>query len=197
MKNDLVVIVDMVNGFVNFGTLADKKINDITPGIEKLVQIAKKKGIKIVAFKDCHSMEDEEFKTYPPHCLKGSSESELVPELKKYEKDILSINKNTTNGFITNTFQNIISKYDFDNVYVVGCCTDICVKDFALSYQAYLKKEGKKTNIIVFSDLVATFDSPSHGAKEFGENALQEMKTVGIKVVESGLNAKKTDEMNK
>ena len=50
----LVVIVDMVNGFVNFGNLADKNINRIVPNCVKLVETALERGDRIVAFKDCH-----------------------------------------------------------------------------------------------------------------------------------------------
>ena len=37
MKN-LLVIVDMVNGFAKEGVLADPKINNVTPNIIKLVE---------------------------------------------------------------------------------------------------------------------------------------------------------------
>ena len=85
MKN-LLVVIDMVNGFVNFGALADKNIGKVTPTIINMMNDAKKNGLKILAFKDCHNKDDEEFAIYPPHCLKGTPESELIPELKEREK---------------------------------------------------------------------------------------------------------------
>ena len=45
MKKNMLVVVDMVNGFVNFGALADNKINKITPKIIKLIESAKKNGM--------------------------------------------------------------------------------------------------------------------------------------------------------
>ena len=104
---ELLVIVDMVNGFINFGALADKKIDTITPNIVKLIKHAKESGTEIVAFRDCHKITDDEFKDYPPHCLDGDAESELIPQLKEFEKDMFVIKKNTTNGFETKAFKTL------------------------------------------------------------------------------------------
>ena len=71
MEN-LLVVVDMVNGFINEGALADKKIDKITPRVEELILRAKQKNMKIIAFKDCHTKDDIEFLSFPPHCIKGT-----------------------------------------------------------------------------------------------------------------------------
>ena len=176
---DLLVVVDMVNGFIHFGALADKNINKITPTIVSLIEKAKEQGMDIVAFKDCHTINDIEFKTFPPHCLKGTWESDLIPELKPYEKDMVIIPKNTTNGFITNTFKNIAIKNKYDRVFVVGCCTDICVKDFTGSYLTFIKKLNRHTKIIVFEDACYTFDGENHNAEAEHKKALSYLKHKG------------------
>ena len=84
MKN-LLVVVDMVNGFVNFGNLADNNINKITPTIKNLIEKAIQDKDEIVAFCDSHKPNDIEFEVYPEHCLEGSPESELIPELKHFQ----------------------------------------------------------------------------------------------------------------
>lgn len=185
MKKNMLVVVDMVNGFVNFGALADSKINKITPNIIKLIESAKKNNMEIVAFRDCHSENDIEFKTYPVHCLKGSEESELIPELKPYEKEMLLIDKNTTNGFNTTKFQKLLLENNYENVYVVGCCTDICVKDFVSSYMNYLKNMNGyvKTNIHVVEDACYTFDSLYHNAEQMHNSAIEYMKNIGANIV--------------
>lgn len=185
MKKNMLVVVDMVNGFVNFGALADSKINKITPNIIKLIESAKKNNMEIVAFRDCHSENDIEFKTYPVHCLKGSEESELIPELKPYEKDMILIDKNTTNGFNTTKFQKLLLENNYENIYVVGCCTDICVKDFVTSYMNYLKNLNGyvKTNIHVISDACYTFDSLYHNAEQMHNSAIEYMKNIGANLV--------------
>ena len=67
--NKLLVVVDMVNGFINMGKLSDKHINRIVPNVEKLIIDAIKGGDKIVAFVDTHEKNDIEFQNYPEHCL--------------------------------------------------------------------------------------------------------------------------------
>lgn len=188
MKKELLVVVDMVNGFVNEGALADKKINKITPNIVSAIEKAKANGIKIVAFRDCHQMGDLEFNTFPPHCLKGTTESELIPELKKYEKDMLLIDKNTTNGFITPEFMYIANNNEFDRVYVVGCCTDICVLGFVSSYLNFNKQNNKNTEIVVLENACYTFDGPNHNAENQHKLAIEQMKNSGAKIVKKNTN---------
>lgn len=182
MKN-LLVVVDMVNGFVNCGALADKNINKITPNIINLIECAKKKEIDIVAFRDCHEVNDEEFKYFPPHCIKGSEESELIPELKKYEEDMILIDKNTTNGFVTEKFGDLVNKIEYDKVLVVGCCTDICVKGFVNSYLEYIKDNDKKTEIYVDESACYTFDGENHNADIEHKKAIEEMKNLGANII--------------
>mgnify|MGYP003293157435 CR=1 FL=1 len=181
MKN-LVVVIDMVNGFVHTGPLSDKNINKVTPNIKKLLNKAVETNTPIVAFRDCHSVNDEEFNTYPVHCLKGSVESEIIPELNEYKKYFIDIEKNTTNGFNTGKFLNIAFKNNFDKVYVCGCCTDICVKDFVLSYLNFLNKTKRNTQIIVLEDACYTFDGQNHNANKCHNEALKEMENAGATI---------------
>lgn len=179
MKN-LLVIIDMVNGFVNFGALADKNINKITPTIIKAIKNARQNNYNVVAFKDCHNAFDEEFNDFPPHCLKGSEESELIPELKKYENyfDYI-IDKNTTNGFITQEFKQILKNNHFDNVYVCGCCSDICVINFVSSYLNFIKSNNLSTKVIVYENACYTFDGENHNAEICHQKAILDMKKMG------------------
>ena len=189
MRN-LLVVVDMVNGFVNFGALADNKINKITPTIINLIKDAKCKGMDIIGFKDCHSKDDEEFNEYPPHCLAGTLESDLIPELKPYENDMYLINKNTTNGFKTEKFHSIASNIEYYNVYVVGCCTDICVKGFVESYISFNRLAGRQTNVVVIENACYTFDGPNHNAEKMHAKAIHEMREDGAKIVRVNENKK-------
>ena len=182
MKN-LLVIVDMVNGFVNFGALADKRINKVTPTIIRLIEKARAKGYDIVAFKDSHNMSDEEFKTFPPHCIKGSEESELIPELLPYKKYFDHvIEKNTTNGFITSEFQQILESNVYDKVCVCGCCTDICVINYVVSYINYIRDKKIATKIVVMEDGCYTFDGPEHNAEQSHNAAIKEMESMGVEI---------------
>ena len=184
MKNMLVVI-DMVNGFVNFGNLADKRINKITPKIAELIENAIKNNEKIIAFCDSHHVNDVEFQTFPEHCLEGSLESELIPELKVYEPYMQVIKKSTTDGFKTEEFKQLIENNKFETITVCGCCTDICVQNFCASLNQHLKINNINTKIVVESEAVDTFDAPNHNADDCNKKALKEMKQDGVIIAKS------------
>ena len=82
---ELLVVVDMVNGFIKEGVMSSKNIEHIIPRIKALVEKTKKSNEGVAFIKDTHTPESLEFKKFPVHCLKGTSESELVSELKPYE----------------------------------------------------------------------------------------------------------------
>ncbi|MDD2445747.1 MAG: isochorismatase family protein [Clostridia bacterium] len=183
MKNNLLVVVDMVNGFINEGPLADKNINKITGTVVNEIKKAIQKKYTIIAFKDCHMPDDAEFKDFPPHCIGGTSQSELIPEVKSYENNLIVIEKNTTNGFNTKAFKNLVKGNIWDNVLVVGCCTDICVLQFATNFNEFNKNHNRPTKIFVAENGVYTFDNSEHNAEKNHQNALQRMQDLGISVV--------------
>ena len=181
-ERNLLVVVDMVNGFINEGNLADKSINRITNNVVSLVEDAIQNGVNIVAFKDTHTENDVEFNSFPPHCIKGTNECELIPELKIYEDFMYVIEKPTTNGFETDKFKNLMKCVKFDNIYVCGCCTDICVNNFVNSLNNYILKNYLKTNIIVVQDAVDTFNAKNHNADEVNNKYLTEMNCSVISI---------------
>lgn len=181
----LLVIVDMVNGFVHFGPLADKKILKTVPAIKKAIVDQKKCNGEIVCFRDAHDEDDEEFNLYPVHCLKGEEESMLIPELKIFEGDFFDIEKSTTNGFNEPRFRRFIAKHNYDEVVVTGCCTDICIEDFASSLKDYFKLKKLDTKILVPRDAVFTFDAPKHNAILCNEQALERLQAKGVEVLDN------------
>ncbi len=187
MKKKLFVVVDMVNGFVNFGALHDPYINRIVPGIKNLIEEALEQGNDVLDFRDCHSLTDKEFETYPIHCLDGTEESELVPELQPLKGRMIDIPKNTTNGFQTEQFKKFYQEHyeEYDEIVVVGCCTDICVTDFATSLAKFHETNGINTPITVPMDLVETFDGPNHDRNVMNEVGFENLRKAGVNLVET------------
>ncbi|QDF64722.1 cysteine hydrolase [Mycoplasma nasistruthionis] len=74
----------------------------------------------------------------------------------------------------------LIKKYN--EFILVGCCTDICVMQLALSLKTYLNKIESEQKIIVFQNATATFDTPEHEASTYHEFALNIMKQAGVKI---------------
>jgi len=103
--------------------------------------------------------------------------------------EIASINHNkyhclnsSLNGFATKEFRKFAQYYAFKRVFVVGCCTDICVKNFVDSYLDFIEENHLNTQIFVPQNAVATFDTPDYRAKLHHYNALKEMAKQGVNI---------------
>jgi nicotinamidase-related amidase len=179
----LLVVVDMVNGFAKKGVMADPYINHITPELIKLIKKVLGEEEAIAFIKDTHYENSTEFKKFPPHCIKGSGEEELIDELKEYEKYGLSYEKNSTSTiFARNFLQDIESMKKLKEVIITGCCTDICVLNLVIPLINYFDENNKDIDVIVRGDLVETYNSPNHNRDEYNGIALKLMKQAGANV---------------
>ena len=181
---DLLIVVDMVNGFVREGIMADKDIEKIIPGHLELFKefIGEDKAIAFI--KDTHKKDCREFLRYPEHCLEDTSESELVSEFKPYEKDALVYQKNSTSTIYAPHFIDDINKMKrLREIIITGCCTDICVMNLAIPLQNYFDQIDRKVNIVVPTTLVETYNSDIHSRDEYNKMAFKLMKNSGIQLV--------------
>lgn len=179
----LLVVVDMVNGFIKEGKMSDKDINHITPRIKSLVEsfLSDEEGVAFI--KDTHEVNSTEFKKYPPHCLKGTTESELISELSSYEQKSLSYEKNSTSTIFAKNFMRDIERMEsLKEVIITGCCTDICVMNLAIPLVNYFDEENRDVRVLVPQNAVETFNSNIHNRDEYNSMALKLMKNQGIGV---------------
>lgn len=179
----LLVVVDMVNGFIKEGKMSDKDINHITPRIKSLVEsfLSDEEGVAFI--KDTHEVNSTEFKKYPPHCLKGTPESELISELSSYEGKALSYEKNSTSTIFARNFMKDIERMaSLEKVIITGCCTDICVMNLAIPLVNYFDEENRDVRVLVPQNAVETFNSNIHNRDEYNSMALKLMKNQGIGV---------------
>ncbi|ABK61878.1 MULTISPECIES: isochorismatase family cysteine hydrolase [Clostridium] len=182
-ENTALVIVDMVNGFAKKGNLMSSRINNIIPSVLNTTNICYKRGFKILAFNDEHSLNSIEFNEYPVHCLKETWESELIDELKKFE-DIKIIGKNSTNGFIEEEFKSWMSLNNhINNFIVVGNCTDICVMQFVMTLKSYFNKKDEEVSIFLPMDSVETFHSKEHNGDLMNIFAMYNMSINGVQIM--------------
>lgn len=177
----LLIVVDMVNGFIREGAMADSYIENIIGNIENLVR----QNIDGTIFiKDCHEKDAIEFNSYPIHCLKGTSESELVEELKKYATNDNTYEKNSTSAMYAEAFlSDVDNMKNLKQVTIVGCCTDICVLNLAIPLNNYFNQKNRNIEIIVPKNAVETFNSETHKREEYNEMAFKLMAQAGVKVV--------------
>jgi len=178
------VVVDMINGFVREGALKSEYAESIIPEISGLMKLCSEKGIPIIAFADTHTKASPEFDSYPVHCLAGSTESEVVDELKA-AADFMLIPKNSTNGFHEPKFLEWLEDNPaVDRFIVVGVCTDICVHQFAVTLKTWFNRQDKKVRVIVPVNAVDTYDLGSHDRMLMNCVALYSMLGNGVEVVE-------------
>ncbi len=178
------IVVDMVNGFVRQGAMKDNYIERIIPKIEELIRLFNKEGEGVIFIKDTHEKNSLEFKKFPEHCIKNSTEAELVDELKKYEKKSLVYEKNSTSAIFAPYFMEDISKMkNLKEVLITGCCTDICVMNLAVPLVNYFDQENKAVKVMVFKDATETFNAPNHNRDEYNAMAYKLMSQAGIEMI--------------
>lgn len=153
-KDTLVVMIDMINGFCKFGPLSSPNVEKLIPKMSDFLDESICKGFPILAYQDFHSSnKSAEFEFYPPHCIGGSNECEIVLELKRDELNI--VRKNSTNGFLA--FNPLETYKNVRNFLVIGCVTDICIKDFSTTMSKYLQEKDIDGKVYVIENLVSTF----------------------------------------
>ncbi|GAA0160524.1 hypothetical protein Leryth_011851 [Lithospermum erythrorhizon] len=170
------VLVDIINGFctVGAGNLAPREPNtQLSEMINESVKLAHDfcdKKWPILAFIDSHHPDKLEH-PYPPHCISGSDESNLVPALRwiEDEQNVKIIRKDCYDGYIgsiqedgSNMFSDWVKLNNIQVVVVAGVCTDICVLDFVCSTLS-ARNHGllePLEDVVVYSKGCATFDFP-------------------------------------
>lgn len=187
INESVLFIVDMNNGFCRKGALASIRVENIIGNIVNLLEEFKKNNLPIIVFTDCHNKNSVEFKNFPPHCIEGTEEVEIVEEIRKYEGYYSLIKKNSTNAFMEEEtkkkIDELISK-GYKHWYVTGCVTDICVKQFALTLKTYFNAKDLDMDVIVPKNCVQTFDSPGHNGDEMNKFAFFDMEQGGIKIID-------------
>ena len=179
----LLIVVDMVKGFVNEGAMADTTINKITPEIVNLVNNFIENNELVAFIKDNHEKDCLEFKKFPPHCVIGTPEADLIDELQVYEKDNLVYPKNSTSTIFAPNFLNDIEMMkNLREVIVTGCCTDICVMNLVIPLINYFDQMDRDVKIIVPMNAVETYDAPLHNRDNWNNMAFEFMKQAGADI---------------
>ena len=180
------IVVDMVNGFVREGVLHDDEIAIIIPRQIELIEENKKEGGLTIFIKDTHDEDAVEFKRFgnTKHCVRGTSEAELVDELKVFEnmEDTISIEKNSTSYMEAPTFRELIKELiNIKQVDIVGCCTDICDFNGTMALANYFDEWNRDVEINVHQDAVATYAKDTR--QNYIDAAYLLMEQQGIQLV--------------
>lgn len=172
-------MIDTQEGFTRLGSLASPRTTAAIPRIRAIVERERAAGTPLVFTKDSHGDHDPEFQMFPPHCIVGSEEHELVEELREFELDAAAVvQKRRYSAFHDTELDKVLEQLEPGEVHVVGLCTDICV----LHTVADLR--NRDYPVVIHRDAVETFDGPGHDADEANRYALEHAERIlGAKVV--------------
>ena len=167
-----ILVVDMLNGFCRAGNLASARLDSITGRLRDHLVREQAAGADLVFLADTHAADDPEFAMFPPHCIEGSGEEEIVPELADLAAGGHVVRKNTFSGFYGTGLDALLERLAPHVVEVTGVCTDICVLHTVYD----LRVRGYK--VVVPHDLVETYDAPGHEADEINRFTLAHIRDV-------------------
>jgi nicotinate phosphoribosyltransferase len=153
---NVVLVSDMLRGFLEEGypLYCGDRARRIIPAVQRLLESKLAKGSKVFFVCDHHDPDDPEFTVFPPHCIEGTAETEVIPELAKYEGEVIP--KKTFSSFLGTTLEAKLKELKPDKVIVCGVCTHICV----LYAVADARNRGYEVEVPV--DCVASFDEAAH-----------------------------------
>jgi nicotinamidase/pyrazinamidase len=167
-----IIVVDMLVGFLRRGNLASERLDRITAQVVAYLEREKAAGADLIFLVDTHLPDDAEFAMFPPHCVEGSGEDEVVPELRELAERSHVVRKRRYSGFHGTKLDDLLRELAPDIVEVVGVCTDICV----LHTVADLR--NRDIPVVVREDMVETYDAPGHQGDEVNAFALAHLRGV-------------------
>ena len=167
-----IVSVDVINGFCHEGPLASPRLAAIVPPIVRLFERAWAAGVRhILLAQDTHHPTAVEFAQYPPHCVRGSRESEAVPEFRAlpFYPQMQIFEKNSINaGLDTGLHAWIDAHPEVARYIVVGDCTDLCTYQLAMDLRLDANARQLQRRVLVPEDCVDTYDLPVESAAGIG-----------------------------
>lgn len=180
-------IIDMNNGFVNFGPMANTKYNDLVPEQQALIEMFREEDELINFILENHDKNALEFVSYPEHCVEGTEEAKLIPEFQDEENkdNTRTYYKNSINGMLNRTLQDDIKALErLKMIVLAGVCGDLCVMDFGRTLLRYLDEINHDLKVFVVKSCIDTFDAPGHNREEWLEIAYKVLEQAGAVVVE-------------
>ena len=172
------------------GKLYVPEAEKLLPNIRRLVDVARDGRAFLVSHGCFHSADDPEFKTFPPHCVKGTAGADFVPEalsedyvrvlnepgsslpedFLRYQQIILE--KQTLDIFESRHANALLERLDRNAQFIVfGVVTEYCVRFAAKG----LLERNRKVGVV--NDAIETL------SREAEERTISELATLGANFV--------------
>lgn len=162
----------------------------LLPNIRRLTDLARQGKVFLVSHGDFHAPNDAEFEMWPPHCVKGTTGAELVPEaltekvvrvpndeLAKLPEDLFAyqqilLEKQTLNIFESRHADELVRRLGARVEFVVfGVVTEFCVGFAARG----LLERGRRVALV--RDAIETL------RREDGDNKIAQLAALGARIV--------------
>ena len=165
---NVVLVIDMVKGFLEPGhnLYCGDESRDIIPKVHDLLTREQAASSEILFISDHHDPDDLEFEMFPVHCVKGTEEPNVIPELAEFVTETNVIPKNRYSGFFNTPLESLLAASAPEKIIICGVCTDICVMHTASDAR------NRDYVVEVPSDCVASFKQDAH------EWALSHLKNI-------------------
>jgi len=169
---DVTIVVDVENGFCKFGNLASPRCDAVIPEVKRVIEERLRAGDQLFFTADTHDPDDREFEIFPVHCVRGTAEAEIVPELQPFLENATLIRKRRYSAFFETDLEARLKAANPRQVTLVGIDTDICVLHTAADLR------NRDYRVIVPARAVETFDAPGHPGDEVQRWALAHLQGV-------------------
>jgi nicotinamidase/pyrazinamidase len=168
------------------GRLYVPEAEKLLPMLQRLRDFALQRGIPVLSSTDAHSTDDDEFREWPPHCVRQTAGQLKVPEtlfsnylvvpqerqtplsepeLVHYRQWILE--KDDLDLFTNPQADDLVKRLDWEQYVVYGVATEYCVRLAALG----LRQRGRR--VLLLNDAI-------RGIEEAGiAKTLRELKAAG------------------
>lgn len=158
-----IIVIDMARDFIEpGGFIADaggkqyqEKAKSIVQPLSRLLESARNAGVTVIYSTDRHTPDDAELKKWPPHSMKGTKWSEIIPELAPKPGD-LDIPKTTYSGFQSSDIEAQLTSRNIKTLYITGLHTDCCCRH--TSGDAF----QKGFNLVWVTDALQAFTEEAH-----------------------------------
>ena len=155
-RRRVLLVIDMLNGFLDpKGSLyCGRAARKIIPFVGKKISEYRRAGRGVIFLCDAHADDDPEFGIWPAHCVRGTWEARIVPEIDAAGCTVLG--KTTISSVYRTRLVAKLRRLRAGLVEVVGLCTNICV----LLAAAELGLRGYRVRVL--SKGTASFDRSAH-----------------------------------
>ena len=167
---------DMIVGFCDRGNLASPRVDALTEPVVDLFRRAYALGVRhFVLGQDTHDPAAPEFDAWPVHCVRGTEESETIPELQAlpFADTFTVFEKNSLHSALETGFDAWLDAHPaLRTAIVVGDCTDLCVYNLAMHLRLrHNARNVAGVTVIVPANAVDTYDLSPEAAAAVGAMA--------------------------